>query len=123
MKIENLKPISNVYELRIDSLVFNKHHEVSRFGYMDFYAYKHPQMGGNYGFYGIPLSEKWLTDLGLKEYELGYYRLTDETLINVDGQVYAESDDNSTLWITECHFVHSLQNLYHALTGQELQSA
>ncbi|WP_207425983.1 hypothetical protein [Pedobacter sp. SYSU D00535] len=68
----------------------------------------------------IPLTEEWLLKFGLKEHSLGYYYLTDDVIISVEGQVYFETGTNVTHWMCECYTVHQLQNLYFALTSEEL---
>lgn len=69
----------------------------------------------------IPLTEAWFLKFNLMSVALGYYRLTDSIIINVDGQVYFESEyGDSTHWIAECHKVHTFQNLVFDLTSEEL---
>jgi hypothetical protein len=64
----------------------------------------------------IPLTEDWLIKLGFYEAQWGYYSFG-ELVINVDGHVYFGETET---WIAEIHFVHQLQNLYFALTNEEL---
>jgi hypothetical protein len=64
----------------------------------------------------IPLTEEWLVKMGLHEGRLGYYFLGD-FMINVDGHVYFGETET---WIAEIYSVHQLQNLYYALTNEEL---
>lgn len=121
----DLKTISSVLELRIDNLVFNKHKEVHRFTFMDFMNFRHPNMGGNYGFYFIPLTDEWLLKFGF----------------NSNGKVWEIDSINGIVfeieYVSDCYYlhtqgewgyqgfsyVHQLQNLYFALTGQELELA
>lgn len=70
----------------------------------------------------IPLTEDWLEKSKLTPQDLGYYWLADDVIINVDGQVYCESEHTArSVWIAECNYVHQLQNLYFSLNGKELE--
>jgi hypothetical protein len=64
----------------------------------------------------IKLNEGWLIKFGLEEGTVGYYHIG-EFIISVEGQVYFGETET---WIAEIHFAHQLQNLYYALTGEEL---
>ena len=74
--------------------------------------------GNMVNFEPIPLTEEWLVRLGFKKLTQG-------------GSIYKVKDfhvqDFSQLGIYECNnhieikYVHQLQNLYFALTGQELE--
>lgn len=63
----------------------------------------------------IPLTEEWLERLGFKSTKAGYKK----------GMIRTYSD-GIRLWVrhsggqTMIHYVHQLQNLYYALTGEEL---
>lgn len=63
----------------------------------------------------IPLTEYWLIKLGLVSIEIGYYQINEGVSIDVENQVRYESS-----WMTECIYVHQLQNLYYAITGSDL---
>lgn len=63
----------------------------------------------------IRLNETWLTKLGFQEGQIGYYYNGDIT-VSVEGQVYFGETET---WIAEISYVHQLQNITHALTGQE----
>lgn len=82
---------------------------------------------------GIPLTEEWLIKLGFeKEQNTGYanpnlffwYHKNIAIFVDDDGLLYLGYDNNEYY---ECisinnypiQFVHELQNLYHALTGEE----
>lgn len=71
----------------------------------------------------IPLTEDWLLKCGLrskkKKLRGGYIKFT---LLN---NLFIETERNFVLmkpWIiiSRCEYVHQLQNLYFALTGEEL---
>jgi hypothetical protein len=71
----------------------------------------------------IPLTEEWLLRLGFEKLHNDYYILNagDFELryyYNVSGSAWKFELNNSLINIT-C--VHQLQNLYHALTGKELE--
>lgn len=60
----------------------------------------------------IPITEKWLTDFGFNEYKKD--RFVNNIIICKEGDIFKYKD-------VELHFVHQLQNLYFALTGEELE--
>jgi len=76
---------------------------------------------------GIPLTEKWLLNSGFKQITTNEYLfvipLKDRSLaVSIYGNVEISSWDR--LMISHgciCEHVHQLQNLYFALTGEELQ--
>lgn len=102
-------------ELRMGNLVYNRHNEVTE---VDVYDLKHmcqPRMDGH-GYTGIPLAPEWLGRLGFTvEYTIGgwlrwqrgYFKLLDRKLPHTVMEPVL--------------FVHQLQNLYHSLTGNELE--
>lgn len=65
----------------------------------------------------IPLTEEWFLKFGFNEGYSGYYHIG-YFIISVKGQVYFGETE---AYIAKIHFVHQLQNLYFALTGEELQ--
>ena len=80
----------------------------------------------------IPLTEEWLLKLGFKQ--CGYEMLSwkHETLLpsfNLDGINWADFDEPDYQFlnykvadeILRIDYVHQLQNLYFALTGEELK--
>jgi hypothetical protein len=75
----------------------------------------------------IPLTEEWLLKLGF-EYNDNYenYRVKANEYYNsvkLDDGIWCYNNDNSDAgcyFVTEIKHVHQLQNLYFALTGQEL---
>lgn len=73
---------------------------------------------------GIPITEKWLDEFGFrgkKVYEAVFEWRIGETLkehrIQTDGEVFVWTDYKDGI---EIKFVHQLQNLYFALTQEEL---
>lgn len=79
----------------------------------------------------VPLTEEWIIKLGFKKI-IGYYIEIDdnknlELAINNDSceiQYYVyfrnKDSDDYCLLRKDLKYVHQLQNLYHALTGEEL---
>ena len=73
----------------------------------------------------IPLTEEWLVRFGFEEYLCldGIYgfKLNEYVFIN-EGQFRMVSfgSEDAMLLRAEIVMVHQLQNLYHALTGEEL---
>ena len=77
----------------------------------------------------IPLNEDWLVKFGFLRFRGGYqlneikdfgiyFKVINE---RTDGkEIVALVDLESKIVSKEIHFVHQLQNLYHALTGEEL---
>lgn len=69
--------------------------------------------------FGIELSEEWLLKFGLKCGDnltvKGYFLRVGNAFISIDEKVYFMGQP-----ITYIKYVHQLQNLYFALTGEEL---
>lgn len=69
----------------------------------------------------IPLTEEWLVKLGFKKDRIDYWR-PDEWFYAInqksDGTFWLAEDECDP--VTEIKYVHQLQNLYFALTGEEL---
>ena len=69
----------------------------------------------------IPLTEEWLLNFGFKlngiNYELPNFRFHINKPLNYDGFVFC---DNYNVITEKIKYVHQLQNLYFALTGEEL---
>jgi hypothetical protein len=72
----------------------------------------------------IPLTNKWLLDLGLKSYDNypeGFYLGNYEVFYDVNEESwFFEIDSDGYKYHTEIKYVHQLQNLFFALTGEEL---
>lgn len=70
----------------------------------------------------IPLTEEWLLKFGFKQcenefwFEKGILLINTIGTINIKGRKGSEATFNS-----DVKFVHLLQNLYFALTGEELE--
>lgn len=80
----------------------------------------------------IPLTEEWLLNLGFEKYDSTWFRkmempsITKETIdirINVITKCTCVFGDEflEPAFFKECENVHQLQNLYFALTGEELE--
>lgn len=75
----------------------------------------------------IPLTEGWLKDFGFKIAKMNYYelKLKDENILAVDykdGEVWlSDKVDKTDIRLTQLDHVHQLQNLYFALTNEELK--
>jgi len=74
----------------------------------------------------IPLTEEWLLKFGFKgdDKQDKYYDVNSACYLHMDrgGDVvhlYDEDNDNE---LADCKHVHQLQNLYFALTGEELKT-
>lgn len=77
--------------------------------------------------FGIPISEKWVIKLGFKDVsnsvekhfvidDFNWYSSLNEVIVELDNGL-----SEHTLW-TDCKHVHELQNLFFALTGNELKN-
>ena len=76
----------------------------------------------------IPLTEDWLKRFGFRKYKKNsnnYFSGNSEFMVQDDINsfhffLHAE-ETGIKFWITEIQYVHQLQNLYFALTGDELK--
>jgi hypothetical protein len=123
--------ISSPLGLQIDNLVYNKHGELHAIRDNDFSRFRHPDMGGDYGLYAIPLSASILEKCGFVDYEIEYcfkcYRYKKIAVEYYKDNsraklVFYDSDDDYGISLPsiELKYLHQLQNLYYALTGEEL---
>ena len=118
-------------ELRIGNYVgFIKHQHTTIIESMweDLIGHSSGSERGIDDFEPIPLTEEWLLKFGFKEYDKRKNRfITDDGFeIEIQGKNYAyciydvESAPHLTHFIGHCKYVHQLQNLYFALTNEEL---
>jgi hypothetical protein len=75
--------------------------------------------------HGIPITEEWLLKFGFKrEDEFSIIYLEVNALLRLQGNAHGQvalSDKRSIEQLNvRCEYVHQLQNLYFALTGEEL---
>jgi hypothetical protein len=72
----------------------------------------------------IPLTEEWLLKFGFvqrkEDWAKAFFNLNNEEIILKEGESPKWIRDNEG-YVLEIPYVHQLQNLYFALTGQELQ--
>lgn len=78
-----------------------------------------------YDFYEIPLTEKWLKKFGfvgikreIRNYEATYHISAGDSIIRFHLATMTCLVNDCAV---ECKYVHTLQNLYFALTGFELE--
>lgn len=64
----------------------------------------------------IPLTEEWLERFGINEYNI----INDKIYIHREDDYFQVSEDGFYRCSTEIKYVHQLQNLYHALRGEEI---
>lgn len=72
------------------------------------------------GYKGITLTEEWLVKFGFEYNGMGYH--------SPDSKIYYNSDHKKLYFVvpsnynlSNIQYVHQLQNLYFALTGEELE--
>ncbi len=70
-------------------------------------------------FVPIPLNEKWLLKLGFEEEYSRGTRLLVKDGVRID--MTKSKFPTLQYWVTELKYVHQLQNIYFALTGEELK--
>jgi|WetSurSiteA1Bulk_404760.scaffolds.fasta_scaffold07782_2 hypothetical protein len=74
----------------------------------------------------IPLTEEWLLKFGFKRIDMMFenipmlYWRENDIIVNADRSIDLFTDKEVRLNI-RCEYVHQLQNLYFALTGNELE--
>jgi hypothetical protein len=100
-------------ELRIGNYIQNSHGTISNVGIV--------MLGGQYDYHPIPLTEEWLLKFGfeqisdrvyIKNYHYGYeFGITN---------IFVIKNDNCFMRYKHIQYVHELQNLYFALTNEEL---
>lgn len=75
----------------------------------------------------IPLTEQWLERFGFEKVNHkginGYLSVNCELIYNIESkQMFSFSEVDGSVWnLTRVVFVHHLQNLFFALTGEELK--
>lgn len=76
----------------------------------------------------IPITEEWLLKFGLGQcenenwFEKKVNRLGIVISVNLNGRMSIEDNKDEMITIRECcYYLHQLQNLYFALTGDELK--
>ena len=135
--------IMNCLELRLENLVYNKHGEIHSIRPNDFYHWNQPKMDMDYGFHGIHLTPEILE-------KAGFYQLPHFTVQNLWNKelgrgrflsIACAGTPNEMVFITEEDapkvkniivarnydydgktYLHQIQNLYFALTGEELNT-
>ena len=109
-------------ELRIGNLVLNKHDEIHEIGINDFMKFFFPLMDGR-GFKPIEISEEWLLKFRFVKDDFCSlyirYTLNNITIIH-DTKNNTFLADGIKYKLVYLKYVHQLQNLYFALTNEEL---
>ena len=113
-------------ELRIGNLVNSESCFTNK---LTLYNLIQIEMNPNHPYKPIPLTEEWLLKFGFKDSQNMYdnrWETEDGFEIEIQGKDYAyciwggEDAPATTHFIGHCQHVHQLQNLYFALTGEEL---
>ncbi len=112
--------ISDPIELRIDNIVSNKHGDLHLISANDFQKFRHPDMGGDYGLYKIPLTVSMLLNSGGETRIAGI--VYDRFLLTWKDEYkyWYVTDKETGSYITKVEFFHEWQNVVYALNGQEL---
>ena len=80
-----------------------------------------PQMAHPFAYcHPIPLTEEWLEKFGFKHTDAGWSNGTRANLIKMLSGGYMLPSFGQHDFVTELKYVHQLQNLFFALTGEEL---
>ena len=109
-------------ELRIGNWVMGdlkKPYQFELSDFSDWYNEHNSHEFGNY-IYPIPLTEEWLLKFGFEYDTITYYK--NELMLSINKgyyNVWYHTLTHGRLFI-EMKYVHQLQNLYFALTGEEL---
>ena len=117
-------------ELRLENLILNRHNEIDIVTDRIFQDFRFPKMDGNFGYKGVKTTEEWLLKFGFKKDSVRDYNIC----TNAHGNAFltAFSDDYETVYFYQNYvistdysakvkYVHQLQNLYFALTQEELK--
>ena len=115
LQVKHLK--SN--EIRVgNNVLFNK--EIIKLDGSLFAMYLQNELG--MPFYPIPLTEEWLIKLGFKK---NNYWFKNDNMLRfglIDNQLHCSiGNDESGFLYNRINYVHQLQNLYFALTGEQLE--
>lgn len=123
----------NIQDLRIGNLVL-EFGEVTPIVQLDrggktFYRINDMQVhkqtfltGGKVCFEPIPLTEEWLLKFGFKNIESNSFylpRFSDYDIVLNENNAFLYREDMALN--ADIKYVHQLQNLYYALTGEELE--
>jgi hypothetical protein len=72
----------------------------------------------NVNFWGIPITEEWLIKFGIND----KFYFAGNLILCEDEESYYLADENDIgFGLRPIKYVHQLQNLYHSLTGKELE--
>ena len=114
-----------VKELRIGNLIKHEGVEIEINGIQMFSVYWGEKNVApiRFGFEPIPLTEEWLLNFGFEHSKPNYWFKNDNKLrfSLIDNNLHCSmGDDDWGILYNRLNYVHQLQNLYFALTTQEL---
>lgn len=128
-------------ELRMGNIVYNRHNDPIEVDWKDLHNMCQPRMDGH-GYTGIPLTPEWLERMGFihnpivllsRQYliKLGRDRMLSVSDAGTPNEILfiQEVDGEKVTDLVCIHnfdydgklHVHQLQNLYHTITGNELE--
>lgn len=120
-EIHTKQKVIKANELRIGNLVLDQHKEDHIISANCFQRFRYPTMDNDYGFYPIPITEEWLLKFGFVRFPWGLKigeLLFRDDIKNPCKQLTLEVGNGFRVTV---QYVHQLQNLYFALTGEELK--
>lgn len=117
--------ITSSNQIRVGNLVLNRHKEVDMIRRNSFFNFSQPNMGNDYGFYGIELTEEWIMKLGFVPTPSNYEEQTNDythelAYIDMANQTI-EFRGKGSLDFSKIDYVHEFQNLFYAVTKIELE--
>lgn len=112
-------------ELRLGNLILNRHNEIDIVADRTFQDFRYPKMDGDYGYRGITLTEEWLLKAGFNKQSLSgmHNCFVIKRKNNYHFTLYESENSyniNNRMLEVDIKYVHQLQNIYFALTGEEL---
>lgn len=118
----------NAKELRLNNLIFDDNGDVTKVFVLSNYGsceINDDIMSGRYK--PIPLTEEWLVKFRFVNFVIEYTQNTSFYVCIDENNGFANEgklliiQDGAPMFSSPCKYVHQLQNLYFALTGEELE--
>jgi hypothetical protein len=108
-------------ELRIGNIIEHPHKGARGYVYVTARIISDIESTNNsIGYKPILLTEEWLKKLGFEKYTDGWYLDKGEYPKQITVSLFDDNGFHLSYFKTPIQYVHQLQNLYFALTGEEL---